>query len=265
MRVAVFGLGEAGATIASDLAVAGVDVHAYDPRDVPTPPRVHRHSDPRAAVPTADVVCALTTAADAVVAIEQALDVIPPNAIYADFCTAAARLKVHLGAIAEAAHVPFADIALMSPVPGNGLRTPTLVSGPGAARFIELFGPVGMPIEHAGAAPGQAATRKLLRSVVIKGLAALVIESMEAATAAGLAAETWENLVAQFTGADEAFLRRIVEGTYPHSLRRLHEMEATAELLTELGVDPVMTGSTVESLRRINDGVSPIALPVTHT
>jgi hypothetical protein len=55
-------------------------------------------------------------------------------------------------------------------------------------------------------------------------------------------------VVAQLTAADETFLRRLVTGTGPHALRRLHEMEATTELLTELGVDPVMTRATVASL-----------------
>ena len=73
---------------------------------------------------------------------------------------------------------------------------------------------------------------------MIKGLAALLIEAMHAADAAGFADETWQNLVDQFTAADGTFLRRMVEGTAPHAVRRLHEMEAAAELLTDLGVDP---------------------------
>ena len=119
--------------------------------------------------------------------------------------------------------------------------------------------PLGMPIDAVGEQAGDAATRKLLRSVVIKGLAALLIEAMHAAEAAGFADETWQNLVDQFTAADELFLRRMVEGTAPHAVRRLHEMEAAAELLADLGVDPIMTRSTVESLRRVPiEGLPPL-------
>lgn len=260
-RAAVFGLGEAGGAIAADLAAAGIDVRAYDPRDVRTPPGVTRCVTPVEAVDGATVICALTAAADALDAISQALESIPPGALYADFSTSAAGLKQRLGAIAATVDVKFADVALMSPVPSKGVRTPALVSGSGATRFVELFGAVGMPVENSGDRAGQAATRKLLRSVVIKGFAALLIESMQAARAAGLADETWENLVGQFAVADEAFLRRIVEGTYEHSLRRLHEMEATADMLTEFGVDPLMTRSTVESLRRIESGMPRVELP----
>ena len=144
----------------------------------------------------------------------------------------------------------------MSIVPGNGLRTPALASGSAASAFEAVLAPLGMPVEAVGEQAGDAATRKLLRSVVIKGLAGLLIEAMHAADAAGFAAETWQNLVDQFTVADAKFLRRMVEGTAPHAIRRLHEMEAAAELLTDLGIDPVMTRSTVESLRRVpTDGL----------
>lgn len=261
MQVTVFGLGEAGGAIARDLVTAGAEVHAYDPSDVATPTGVRRHDDPNTAVANADIVCALTTAADSLGALRQALVEIPRSAIYADFCTSAAGLKLRLGAVAEAAGLRFADVALMAPVPGTGLRTPVLASGPGAARFIELMAPLGMPMEHAGTAPGDAAVRKLLRSVVIKGLAALVIESLHAAEAAGLADETWANLVDQFTAADESFLRRIVDGTYPHARRRLHEMEATSDLLDELGVGSVMTRATVQFLAGVNDGAAKVTLP----
>jgi 3-hydroxyisobutyrate dehydrogenase-like beta-hydroxyacid dehydrogenase len=254
VRLAVFGLGEAGSLFAADAVAAGAQVHGYDPAEVATPAGVVRHETPTAAVTEADVVLALTAAADAQAALTQALGAIPTTAVYADCSTGPSSLKRRLSDLAAEHDVAFVDVALMSPVPGKGIGTPALASGPGAALFVELMRPVGMDVADDGPEPGRAAARKLLRSVVMKGFAALLIESMEAAHAAGLADETWENLVGQFTEADEALMRRLVEGTAPHSLRRLHEMEASADLLEELGVDPVMTKGTVESLRRIDTG-----------
>jgi 3-hydroxyisobutyrate dehydrogenase len=261
MRIALFGLGEAGAAIGADLAVAGAEVHGYDPASVHTPAGVQRHDDAAATVADCDLVLALTAAADAPTALNQALDAIPLGAVYADLATSAAGLKQRLAADATDAGLRFVDVALMSPVPGKGLRTPALASGPGAGAFVEMINPLGMPVEYAGETAGDAATRKLLRSVVMKGLAALVAESMHAAHAAGFAEETWANIVGQITAADEALIRRLVEGTGPHALRRLHEMEASADMLAELGVEPVMTRSTVESLRRFVDGASLPELP----
>jgi 3-hydroxyisobutyrate dehydrogenase-like beta-hydroxyacid dehydrogenase len=261
VRLAVFGLGEAGSLFAADAVVAGAQVHGYDPADVATPAGVVRHETPTAAVTEADVVLALTAAADAEHALTQALGAIPTSAVYADAATGPSGLKRRLSDLAAGHSVPFVDVALMSPVPGKGIGTPALASGPGAARFVDLMTPIGMDVVDDGPEPGRAAARKLLRSVVMKGFAALLVESMEAAQAAGLADETWENLVGQFTDADEALMRRLVDGTAPHSRRRLHEMEASAALLEELGVDPVMTRGTVESLRRIDDGGEVPELP----
>jgi 3-hydroxyisobutyrate dehydrogenase-like beta-hydroxyacid dehydrogenase len=263
LRIAVFGLGEAGGNVAGDLAERGFEVHAYEPRSIATPAGVNRHADPSAAVVGVDAVFAFTASADAPGALEQAFDAISRSAVYADFSTSSAGVKQKLAQRCASTGVRFADVAMMSPVPGKGMYTPMLVSGTGADRFMEMFAPAGFVVEHSGDVAGTAATRKLLRSVVIKGFAALVIESMHAANAAGLGEETWDNLVEQFTAADGVFLRRIVEGTGTHSLRRLHEMEATAELLGELGVDPLMTRSTVESLQRINQGWTLPELPLT--
>jgi 3-hydroxyisobutyrate dehydrogenase-like beta-hydroxyacid dehydrogenase len=258
VRIALFGLGEAGSLYAAHLVAAGASVHAFDPAPVPTPEGVARHDGPVDTVDRVDVVMALTAATDAATALEQALDAIPRRAVYADCATASSGLKRQLAAVAGEAGLPFVDVALMSPVPGRGLRTPALASGSGARRFVEVMAPLGMTVTDDGPDAGRAAARKLLRSVVMKGFASLLIESIDAAHAAGLADETWENLVAQFTETDEGLMRRLVEGTGPHALRRLHEMEATADLLAELGVDPVMTRATVESLRRIEAGDAPL-------
>jgi 3-hydroxyisobutyrate dehydrogenase-like beta-hydroxyacid dehydrogenase len=254
MRIAIFGLGEAGSLIGADLAAAGVDVHGFDPADVRTPRGVHRHADPCAAVAGVDAVLALTAAADAPMALEQAIDNIPAGAVYADLSTAARELKQGLGDTAAAHGLDFADVALMSIVPERRLRTPALASGSGAKALIALLSPLGMPLEFVGDEPGMAATRKLLRSVVMKGLAAVLIEAMRASDAAGLASETWGNIVEQLGDADEPFLRRLVDGTAPHADRRRHEMEAAAELLEQLGVEPLMTVATAESLRRLAAG-----------
>jgi 3-hydroxyisobutyrate dehydrogenase-like beta-hydroxyacid dehydrogenase len=258
-RAAVLGLGEAGALIAADLATAGVEVGGYDPADVPTPAGVKRHHDAADAVAHVDLVLAVTSAAHAAAALDDTRDAIPSGAIYADLSTAAPAIQRELAGIAGTVGVGFVDVALVAPVPGTGLRTPALASGPAAAAFVAAMSPLGMPVVHAGDEAGLATTRKLLRSVVMKGLAALLVESIQAAEAAGLAAETWDNVVRQLTEADEALVRRLVSGTPRHAKRRIEEMDATAALLADLQVDSTMTQATAEFLRRI--AADPSAVP----
>lgn len=261
-RFAVLGLGEAGSAIAAGLAGTGVAVHAFDPGEVVTPPGVERHRDPRAAVAGAAVILAVTPAHGARAALTEVVDVLDDEALYADLSTSSPGLKRELAGLAEARSVGFVDVALMAPVPGRGVATPALASGPAVEEFVTTMWPLGMPVESAGREAGLAATRKLLRSIVMKGVAQLLLEALEAAEAAGLAAETWENLVAQLSSIDEALLHRLVTGTAAHAARRADEMEATVDLLDELNVDPVMTSATAARLRRI-DGSDPdrILLP----
>jgi len=56
-----------------------------------------------------------------------------------------------------------------------------LASGGGAARYAGMLNPLGADIEVLDGPAGLAATRKLLRSVFYKGMAAAVVEALEAA------------------------------------------------------------------------------------
>jgi 3-hydroxyisobutyrate dehydrogenase-like beta-hydroxyacid dehydrogenase len=244
-------LGEAGTIISSDLVAAGLSVNAYDPAPVSTPAGVSRFEDPGKAVVGVDAVIALTASGDAAVALEQSFDQIPQEALYADFSTASAGLKRKLAEKAATRDIAFADIALLAIVPGNGIQTRALAAGTGADRFVATFSPLGMPVESLGENAGDAATRKLLRSVFMKGLAAVTIEALRGAEQVGLSEWLWQNLAAEIEQADGAWLRRLVEGSKIHAARRLDEMEASSTLLRELEVRPLMTDSTVESLTKI--------------
>jgi 3-hydroxyisobutyrate dehydrogenase-like beta-hydroxyacid dehydrogenase len=251
VRVAVLGLGEAGGRFAADLVAAGVQVAAFDPGPVPSPDGVERCAEPETAVKRAEVVLALTGPAEAAVVFDAVVDVLAADAIYADLTTSPPAVKAERAARAAAGDRAFVDVALMAPVPGRGLRTPALASGSGAPAYAAMMRRLDAPVEVIDGGAGEATTRKLLRSVTMKGLAAVVIEALRAAESAGLSDWLWADLVAELTAADEALLVRLVEGTGVHAARRVHEMEACAAMLESLGVDPVMTRSTVEALRRV--------------
>src|SRR5262249_35090086 len=146
-------------------------------------------ASPGEAAREADVVLSVNSGAAAPAAAASVGPSLGAHQLYADLNTASAALKRSLADTVAPSGAAFVDVALLGPVPGTGLRTPALASGPGAARFAGLFGPLGMPVEVLGDDPGEAATRKLLRSVFHKGLAAAVTESLEAAERAGC--EEW--------------------------------------------------------------------------
>ena len=149
--------------------------------------------------------------------------------------------------------VPVVDVALMSPVPGRGLRTPMLVSGEGAARYAEILGGLGAAVTIQPGPAGEAISRKLLRSVFYKGLAAAVVEALAAAEAAGCADWLRDNISAELAGFDEQTIDRLVDGTHRHARRRADEMAAAAEQLTELGVRARIAAAARDQLIELRD------------
>jgi 3-hydroxyisobutyrate dehydrogenase-like beta-hydroxyacid dehydrogenase len=236
----VLGLGEAGGRLAADLGAAGVEVHGYDPAVTP-------HLVPQAAVAGCAVVLSVNSASVAVAVCESVRDSLEEGVVFADLNTSAPALKRELAGLL-AGRARFADVALLGPVPARGLATPALASGPGAAAFAALFVPFGMPVEVVSELPGDAARRKLLRSVFMKGIAAAALESLQAAGVSG-EADWLDGELAEVLG--RPLLDRLVEGSRRHAVRRVEEMEAATELLRELGVEPRIAGAAAGVLAEL--------------
>ncbi|HEV7188117.1 MAG TPA: DUF1932 domain-containing protein, partial [Blastococcus sp.] len=234
-RIAVLGLGEAGSLIAHDLVAAGADVRGYDPKDIAVEGVQPRESE-AAAVADADVVLSLNSSHDAMTALENALSALRPGTLWADLNTASPGLKVALAERAAPHGVDVVDVALMSPVPGKGLRTPMLASGEASGRYAELLAGLGADVAVQPGPVGTAISRKLLRSVFYKGLAAAVVEALRGAEAAGCADWLRGNIAAELAVFDERTLDRLVDGTHAHATRRADEMAAATEQLQELGI-----------------------------
>jgi 3-hydroxyisobutyrate dehydrogenase-like beta-hydroxyacid dehydrogenase len=254
MRLAVLGLGEAGSVYAAGLAELGIEVAAFDPHISSTPAGVSRGASPREAVDGAELVLSLVGGAAAEQAAAAALPHLPEAAVYADMNTCSPATKAALAEAAEAQGVLFADVAILAPVPRAGVRTPLLASGPGSGRLEELLAPVGVPVERIGGTTGTAgvsASLKLLRSVFMKGLAALLYETLSAAERQGAADWMRDQIVAELDSGGEPLVERLLAGTQAHAARRVHEMLDARELLEILQSPAWMTDATISWLRRI--------------
>ncbi len=245
--IAVLGLGEAGGALARDLLAAGAVVRGYDPA-VPATDGVLDTGSEAEAADGADLVLSVNSASAAVAALNAGVGT---AALWADLNTASPGTKRRLARIAESHGVPFADVAIMAPVPGHGLRVPMLATGGAATRVAELLRPFGASIEVMSGPAGLAAERKLLRSVFFKGMAAAVVEAVTAARAAGC--EDWlrELIEGELTRADAATVERLVSGSYRHAVRRTAEMAAASEMLGELGVPADVASAARDHLARL--------------
>lgn len=253
-HICVFGLGEAGYLLASDLYKAGAVVSAYDPAKVATPDGVMRRAHPALAVRPADLILAVTPGADAKLALLQSLEAIRSDALYADLSSSSPHLKLELANFAEKRDLDFADVALMSMVPGNGLATPSLTAGPGAERYCDLVNGLGGRAETVDGGPGAAAARKLLRSVMMKGTAAVLVEAVRAGAVYDDLEWLWSNVEVELANADGDWMRRLITGSKVHARRRKSEMEAAASMLEDADVPSSMTRAVIASLDELQAG-----------
>jgi 3-hydroxyisobutyrate dehydrogenase-like beta-hydroxyacid dehydrogenase len=248
LTVAMLGLGEAGSAIAGDLVAAGVTVRGYDPA-VQGVEGVEDFGDEAQAVRGADVVLSVNSAEAAVDAARVAAAELRSGQLFADLNTGAPSMKRDVEAVVAPTGAAFADVALLRPVPGLGIRTPALSSGSGGTAFAEAMAPLGMPVRDLGPQAGEAAARKLARSVFMKGLAAAVEESLAAGESLGFADWLREDIDQTLEGADAGIVDRLLDGSRKHAVRRTEEMAAASAMLQELGVEPRIARAAEAQLR----------------
>ncbi|WP_328648707.1 DUF1932 domain-containing protein [Amycolatopsis sp. NBC_00348] len=248
--IAVLGLGEAGSALARDLTAAGAVVRGYDPA-APAPAGIVATGSEAEAARGADVVLSVNSASAAHDALSAGLSGIGPDTLWADLNTASPGAKRRLASTAASHGTAFADIAIMAPVPGRGLRVPMLATGPAAAAVAETLNALGAAVEVMPGEAGLAAERKLLRSVFFKGMSAAVVEALHAARAAGC--EDWlrQLITDELTAANESTVERLVTGSHTHAVRRTAEMAAAAEMLTELGVPSNVASAARDQLAKL--------------
>jgi 3-hydroxyisobutyrate dehydrogenase-like beta-hydroxyacid dehydrogenase len=179
---------------------------------------------------------------------EQALPHLSQDTLFVDLTAAAPEVKE----AAAARHQLYADGAVLGTVATSGAAVPIAVAGEGAERFRELVSPAGLNVSVLDGPAGTAARLKLVRSVFMKGRDALVLEMMLAARKLGVEDEVARSIAGP--GEDVPFIdlaERVLRALAVHARRRSQELESSAALLRELGVDPVVTEAGAERLRRI--------------
>lgn len=242
--IAVLGLGEAGRLYARGLARGGADVRGYDPYARVSDTGFVQHDELENAVGGADVVLSLVGSRASRVVANDAGPHMSAGAVFADLNTSAPADKRRLSALNALRDVRFADVAVLAPVPRAGHATPLMVSGSGADDLYDALTPLGVPIESIGGDAGDAASRKLLRSIFMKGLAGVVLEAVTAGRAAG--AETWirEQMASELGPDGAAFVDRLIVGSHAHAGRRAHEVADVLEYLDALAVPRWMSAGT---------------------
>ena len=255
-RIGFIGFGEAGYHLAKGLRQAGIaHIAAYDIQN--TAQIRQRAAETQTALvasnanlaAASDIIFSTVTANQAGAAAAQTAPHLSSHHLYADLNSVSPGLKQSLAKLIDATGARFVEVAVMSAVPPHGHKVPMLTGGPAAAEFASLLTPYGMKIEVGAAQVGSAAATKMCRSVMIKGIEALLTECVLGATRYGADERVFSSLGESLPGIDWAKLATYMVGrVVMHGERRAREMEEVAETLRSAGVDPIMAEATVRRM-----------------
>ena len=208
----------------------------------------------------ADFVISAVTASNTLAVAQAAAQHIRPGAIFLDLNSASPGTKQQAAQVIDAAGAHYVEAGVMTSVPPYGIRVPMLLGGTQAEALAEKLRGFGMDAKAVATDIGVASAIKMCRSVMIKGLEALVIESYTTARAYGVEghvlptlAETFPSIDWETTGA--YFFSRVAQ----HGKRRAEEMREAANTVREAGFEPWMAAAIAEKhdwvAKQSRDGV----------
>ena len=258
-RIALIGFGEVGGIFGHDLVQAKLGVSAFDilfcsdsakermlvkanaASVVPAPSL-------KDAIHDADLVISVVTASAAPQVARDASAFLNSSQFYMDCNSVSPETKIKMSADVARSGASFVESAVMAPVSPDRLKVPMLLGGARAADLAQQLRSIGMDATPVSERIGVASAIKMCRSVVMKGLAALAIESLFAARRYGAEDAVIASFEATYPNMGwakalpDSLTRRAVE----HSKRRASEMREVVETLKGAGMNPYMASSTAD-------------------
>ena len=134
----------------------------------------------------------------------------------------------------------------MAPVPPQRLAVPILLGGSQAAELAGALNALGMNTVAIAREVGVASAVKMCRSIVIKGLEALALESLLAARHFGAEEQVLASLQRSFPdmGWGAALPDYLISRIAEHGRRRVEEMREVARTLEDVKLEPLMARAT---------------------
>lgn len=276
-RIAVVGFGEAGSILGADLAAMGREVVTYDILlSAPTPraamlaraaqARVQTADSLGAAVEGADLVISAVTASSSADVAASAAKVLRTGQVFLDINSCAPDTKRSNAQAVQSSGADYVEAAVMAPVPPQRLKVPMLLGGRRAQEWVPALHVLGLNVSFIAAEVGVASAVKMCRSVVIKGLEALAVESMLAARRFGAENEVLASLQGTFPqmGWQEKLPDYLISRVAEHGRRRAAEMREVAHTLETVGVEPTMARATAVRQDALIDAMTAHSVAYPH-
>jgi 3-hydroxyisobutyrate dehydrogenase-like beta-hydroxyacid dehydrogenase len=253
LKIGFIGFGEAGYHLAKGLRGEGVtrlaayDINARTPglgerirrRAAETEVKLLESSESLAM--ESGILISVVTADSAAEAAAQTAPHLRARHYYADLNSVSPETKRAIAQTIGEVGARFVEAAVMAPLPPYGHRVPMLLGGAHAGSFAGLLSPLGMRLEVVSDQIGQAVAVKMCRSIIVKGLEALLFECALGAAHYGADERVFASLEESYPGMNWSKLAgyaisRVIE----HGERRARELEEVAATLRAAGIEPMM-------------------------
>jgi 3-hydroxyisobutyrate dehydrogenase-like beta-hydroxyacid dehydrogenase len=251
-RICLLGFGEVGQALAVNLESRAA-LSAWDLRfaDAVSAPRlaagrlgVTLSPDAASAARDADIIISAVTAAQTVPAAHAMAPHLAPRAWYFDLNSTSPGAKAAAATIVEAGGGRFVEAAIMSPIAPLGMAAPMLLGGPHAVEFQPLAASLGFTGTRVLSGKlGSASAAKMCRSVIVKGLEALVLESLLSARRHGVEDVVLESLGGLKIDDWRESARYMASRALLHGARRAEEMREVSRTVGEAGLAPHMSSA----------------------
>jgi 3-hydroxyisobutyrate dehydrogenase-like beta-hydroxyacid dehydrogenase len=158
----------------------------------------------------------------------------------------------------------FVEAAVMAPVSPQRLKVPMLLGGAHAATAAERLQAIGLNVKPISDRIGVASAIKMCRSIIIKGLEAITVESMFTARRYGAEKEVLESLAATYPGMSwngtlpDYLISRVAE----HGKRRAAEMREAAQTVSDAGLEPLTALATARRQDWLAQAIAEFSLAV---
>jgi 3-hydroxyisobutyrate dehydrogenase-like beta-hydroxyacid dehydrogenase len=201
-----------------------------------------------------DLLISAVTASNTFAVAEAAAPHLRPDMVFLDLNSASPGTKQQAASLVQAAGAHYVEAGVMTSVPPYGIRVPMLLGGAKSVEMAAWLNTLGMNVKSVSSEIGIASAIKMCRSVMIKGMEALVIESFTTARAYGVEdlvlptlAETFPSIDWEQTGA--YFFSRVVK----HGQRRAEEMRESANTVAETGFPSIMAAAIANKQQWVSD------------
>ena len=261
IRLGIIGFGEVGSTLGRGLRHEGlIEIAAYDKYAFEGPfANLIQERASSADVPLVRSPAELASRSDIIVGVTpgkaslESAEAFAPHLLrehtFVDLASATPKVKQTVASALQASSAQVADAAIMGTPHADGYHLPILSSGPAAAQFRDWMNPWGLKIEHVNGDIGAASGIKIMRSVIAKGLEALLIECMLGSSRYGIDAVVLRSFASFISSRPfEDMANFFLVTDVIHAERRSQEAHMAADALDEIGIDPVMTRATAERL-----------------